>query len=100
MAPNLIFHSKTVLESAKCNVLFFQPMKTIRLMGDLTPSFQLTFMYLASNYLKLNDKWSINYIEIRPFELMDKNKDFLSLNFSESTSVLKLKLSREFAQMF
>ena len=75
-------------------------MKTIRLMGDLTPSFQLTFMYLASNYLKLNDKWSINYIEIRPFELMDKNKDFLSLNFSESTSVLKLKLSREFAQMF
>ena len=57
-------------------------------------------MYLASNYLKLNDKWSINYIEIRPFELMDKNKDFLSLDFSESTSVLKLKLSREFAQMF
>ena len=70
-------------------------------MGDLTPTFQLTFMYLASNYLKLNDKWSINYIEIRPFELMDKNKDFLSLNFSESTSVLKLRLStRQFAQMF
>ena len=78
MAPNLIFHSKTVLESAKCNVLFFQPMKTIQLMGDLTPSFQLIFMYLASNYLKLNDKWSINYIEIRPFELMDKVKIFFS----------------------
>ena len=78
MAPNLIFHSKTVLESAKFNVLFFQPMKTIRLMGDLTPTFQLTFMYLASNYLKLNDKWSINYIEIRPFELMDKVKIFFS----------------------
>ena len=57
-------------------------------------------MYLAFNYLKLNDKWSINYIEIRPFELMDKNLDFLSLNFSETKSVLKLKLSREFAQMF
>ena len=28
------------------------------------------------NYLKLNDKWSINYIEIRPFELMDKIKIF------------------------
>ena len=47
-------------------------------MGDLTPSFQLTFMYLASNYLKLNDKWSINYVEIRPFELMDKVKIFFS----------------------
>ena len=75
-------------------------MKTIRLMVDLTPSFYFTFMYLAFSYLKLNDKWSINYIEIRPFEFMDKNKYFLALNFSESTSVLKLKLSREFAQMF
>ena len=56
-------------------------------------------MYLTFNYLKLNDKWSINYIEIRPFELIDK--DFLSLNFSESTSVLKLRLStRQFPQMF
>ena len=75
-------------------------MKTIQLMVDLTPSFYLTFMYLAFGYLKLNDKWSINYIEIRPFEFMDKNIYFLALNFSESTSVLKLKLSREFAQMF
>ena len=47
-------------------------------MGDLTPTFQLTFMYLASNYLKLNDKWSINYIEIRLFELMGKVKIFFS----------------------
>ena len=73
---NLIFHSKTILESAKCKVLLLQPMKTIQLMVDLTPSFQFTFMYLAFNYLKLNDKWSINYIEIRPFELMDKIKIF------------------------
>ena len=33
-------------------------------------------MYLAFNYLKLNDKWSIDYIEIRAFELMDKIKIF------------------------
>ena len=68
MAPNLIFHSKTVLESAKCKVLLLKPMKMILLM--------VMVMYLAFNYLKLNDKWSINYIEIRPFELMDKIKIF------------------------
>ena len=33
-------------------------------------------MYLAFNYLKLNDKWSINYIEIRSFELMGKIEIF------------------------
>ena len=41
-------------------------------MVDLTPSFQFIFMYLAFNYLELSDKCSINYIEIRRFELMDK----------------------------
>ena len=76
MALNPIFHSKTVLESAKCKVLLRQPMKMIRLMVDLTPSFSFTFVYLAFDYLKLNDKWSVNYIEIRPFELIDKIKTF------------------------
>ena len=47
-------------------------------------------MYLAFNYLKLNDKWSINYIKIRPFELMDKIK-FSFLKFLRKYVGLKVK---------
>ena len=47
-------------------------------------------MYLAFNYLKLNDKWSINYIEIRPFELMDKIK-FSFLKFLRKYVAFKVK---------
>ena len=47
-------------------------------------------MYLAFNYLKLNDKWSINYIKIRPFELMDKIK-FSFLKFLQKYVGFKVK---------
>ena len=47
-------------------------------------------MYLAFNYLKLNDKWTINYIKIRPFELMDK-KRFSFLKFLRKYVGFKVK---------
>ena len=34
------------------------------------------FLKVQNVYLQLNDKWSISYIEIRPFELMGKRKVF------------------------
>ena len=81
VAPNLNFHPETVVKSAKCIVLFLQPIETLRrktwsthntIILVHTHHVHVSCFYMF-NYLKFErHKRSINYLESWPFELMVK----------------------------